>query len=122
MDFKSASFVTQVTSLDEIEKEFYAQKKKLNWLTTPSLALIFIAGPYQNYYPKILNIFDQIFEPTYIAGCSASGVVGQGQEHEGDPAISILLLSHPQLKINLQPVNQRLLDESSGPGIWHYET
>lgn len=122
MDFKCVSFVTQSISFEEIEKDFYHQKKKLMWDSNPSLALIFIAGPYQNYYPKIVNLFDQIFEPTYIAGCSTSGVIGLGKEYEEKPAISILLLSHPKLKINLQPVNQRLLDESSGPGFWHYET
>lgn len=122
MNFKCASFVTQAMSFEEIEKDFYRQKEKLMWDSTPSLALIFIAGPYQNYYPKILNLFDQIFQPTYIAGSSTSGVISIGKEHEEEPAISVLLLSHPQLKINLQPVNQRLLDESSGPGFWHYET
>lgn len=114
------ALISESVTLDEIRFDFEKHKKKLS--NPFSLALVFIAGQHQTSYLEILKLIQDIFHPHQLVGCSSSGVIGNNKEYENNTAISLLLLPFADLKITIQHVTQKFLDESSGPGFWHYES
>ncbi|MBX7156994.1 MAG: FIST C-terminal domain-containing protein [Verrucomicrobiae bacterium] len=117
---EAIAFTTNSLSLKDIRHDFQKNKKQCSHPV--SLALVFISGKHEKNYREIVALIDEIFQPLQLAGCSSSGVIGNQKEYEDQTAISILLLSLPDLKATIQPVTQNFLDESSGPGFWHYES
>jgi small ligand-binding sensory domain FIST len=85
------------------------------------LALLFV-------HPEFLPQLAEIYEPLRSAigarcwiGCSGASIIGGCREVENEPAISLLVAQLPEVKITPFTIAQAQLEESSGPGFWHFQ-
>jgi small ligand-binding sensory domain FIST len=62
---------------------------------SPSLLLLFASDSFKAAYPELLQEASERSGAVEVVGCSASGVIGGGQELEGPAAIAALALRLP---------------------------
>lgn len=70
--------------------------------TSPDLLLVFFSADFADQAETFLQELRALFAPHHIIGCSAEGILGNGQEIERQPAIGILAANLP--KVTLTPI------------------
>ncbi len=82
------------------------------------LAILFASGIYAESFPELVRRAQQESGVRLLIGCSGQGIVGQGEELEETPALSLLTLDLPAAR--LQPVRftQALIEECDGAEEW----
>lgn len=86
---------------------------------SPHLVLVFVTPQFADIYPHIPGLLRHYFEDAMIAGCSAGGIIGGGQEIENRPGISITAAHLPQVKLHpFHSDTHDLPDEDASPETW----
>ena len=87
----------------------------------PDLVVAFVSSAWSAEYPQLVAELRAATCAATVVGCSTGGVIGDGREVEGAPAISLLAgwmpgaLLHP---VRLTQERLALLDDSGDGGLW----
>ncbi len=94
-------------------------------LTAPAdLGLVFISSAFMSEYTRLLPLLAEKLSIPVLIGCSAGGVigrkkVGETQEIEAQPALSLTLAHLPGIKIRpFHILAEELPDSDSSPNAW----
>ncbi|MBF0135636.1 MAG: FIST C-terminal domain-containing protein [Magnetococcales bacterium] len=68
---------------------------------TPDLALVFVSSLYQSAARSVPELLQSGLNPRHWLGCSANGVIGDGQEVEYRPAVSITAALLPDVQLQV---------------------
>ena len=80
------------------------------------LALLFASAYYSPHYAELIPAAHAASGARRLAGCSGQGIIGPEREIEGEPALSLLRLSLPDVAVTVTHVTQRTLEEGGGLG------
>lgn len=83
------------------------------------LALLFASSDYADEFPALLAAVRAETSTRLLVGCSGQGVIGPGQEIEGEPALSLMLLSVPGARLRAIHLAQDEVDRWNSPQVWH---
>ncbi len=86
------------------------------------VAFLFASSEFAEDYPQLLAKTAQVTRARFLIGCSSQGVIGVGQELEGAPALSLLLLWLPGAILHLAHITQADLQVCEKPAHWHHST
>ena len=83
------------------------------------LAIIFISSHHSSDYEEVSKKIKNAINCDKVIGCSASGVIGEGQEFEYLPGISIIVASLPNVTITpFHFYQDELPSPDEGPKSW----
>ena len=83
------------------------------------LAIVFISSHHSSDYEEVSKKIQNALNCDKVIGCSASGVIGEGQEFEYLPGISIIVASLPNVKITpFHFYQDELPSPDEGPKSW----
>ena len=60
-----------------------------------SLALAFVTPHFASFYPRLYGLLSRYLEPETFLGCSGGGVIGDGEEVEHAPAVTLIAARLP---------------------------
>jgi small ligand-binding sensory domain FIST len=83
------------------------------------LVFLFASAAYARDFPALVRRTREATGAKVLVGCSGQGIVGPEREIEGEPAISLLVLSLPGAVLRPALINQRTLESCDEPGDWH---
>ena len=69
--------------------------------TATDLALLFASAAYTSNFDDLVSHARAATGARHLAGCSGQGIIGPEREIEGEPALSLLRLSLPDVKIRV---------------------
>ena len=79
-------------------------------------------------HPKFIPQIDDLIESAqkavgarHLIGCTGAGIIGIDREVEQKPAISVLVAELPEVGFAPFHLTEKELEESSGPGFWHFQ-
>ena len=84
----------------------------------PDLVLLFASTAYADEYPALLRETRERTCAATIVGCSGSGVLGNGIEVEGRPALSLIAFWLPGSTLRPVRLHQELLGILDEPALW----
>jgi len=85
----------------------------------PHLVIVFVTQHFAEYFPHVPGLLRHHFETAEIAGCSAGGIIGGGQEVENRPAISLTAAVLPGVTVHsFHTDTNDLPDDDASPEIW----
>ena len=119
---KIASAIVRSKDWEKGTEEALAQTTKQMAGVTPDIAILFASYAFAEFFPEMTGEVQLRTKAHLLVGCSGQGVIGAGEEIEGEPAVSLLLLSLPGARFTPYHFTQAQIEESSGPGFWHIET
>ena len=96
---KWASSISEKTSLEDAVKECISNVQTQMSDEAIHLAVIFVSPHYQADYDSVPDLVRQGLGPVVVLGCSGGGIIGDGQEVEQRPAVSITVASLPGVEI-----------------------
>lgn len=96
---KWASSISEKTSLEDAAKECISNVQTQMSDEAIHLAVIFVSPHYQADYDSVPDLVRQGLGPVVVLGCSGGGIIGDGQEVEQRPAVSITVASLPGVEI-----------------------
>ena len=96
---KWASSISEKTSLEDAVKECISNVQTQMSDEAIHLAVIFVSPHYQADYDSVPDLVRQELGPVVVLGCSGGGIIGDGQEVEQRPAVSITVASLPGVEI-----------------------
>ncbi len=82
------------------------------------LTVLFASSLYQANFKPILKALRAELKSPVLIGCAAGGVLGEDQELESTPALSLAAASLPEVKIHPFHVSPEELEEPHGTGFW----
>jgi small ligand-binding sensory domain FIST len=88
---------------------------------SPDLALLFAHPQYGPHIEQIVSTAHTVFKARHLIGCTGGGIIGTEREIEQKPAISLLLGQLPDVAVVPFHVTEKDLEESTGPGFWHFQ-
>ena len=116
---KWASAVSEQANLEEAIEECAASVLSQLEGTAPDLAVIFVSAHYEANYENVSCLVNQRLESAKVFGCSGGGIIGNGEEIEQRPAVSITCASLPGVEIvNFHLDGDSLPDLDAGPASW----
>ena len=81
--------------------------------------MVFISPDYQADFDRVPELVRQIFDSVVVLGCSGGGIIGNGQEVEQRPAVSITAASLPGVEIvEFHLDGDQLPDLDAAPQKW----
>lgn len=87
---------------------------------SPDLLFVFISPRFADAFPRVCEELSEHLSPRVLAGCSAAGVVGGGEEIEHRPAVSLVAARLPGVEVLPFRLNPSTLPDLDGPpGSWH---
>ncbi len=87
---------------------------------SPDLGLLFISNTFASEYPRLLPLIAERIQIKQFIGCSGGGIVGQGQELEDLPALSLLVGHLPAAQVQtFYLADEDLPDLDSPPDAWY---
>jgi small ligand-binding sensory domain FIST len=89
-----------------------------NDLEQPDLAILFASSFYADHFSDMLKQVRQTTGAPILLGCSGQAIIGQDQELEGIPALSLLTLSLPQAILRPVRFTQSMLENLETPLAW----
>jgi small ligand-binding sensory domain FIST len=81
-------------------------------------AFLFVSPIYRTSWADLLKWLHERLHPRVLIGCSASGVIGAGQELEWVPGISLVAAHVPEVRLFPFAVTPEELELSSPGGFW----
>ena len=116
---KWASAVSEQADLEQAVAECAASIRSKLADDTPDLAVVFVSPHHAADYDKVPGIMQRELSSAKAFGCSGGGIIGDGQEVEQRPAVSITAASLPGVEILGFHLNQESLpDLDAGPDSW----
>jgi small ligand-binding sensory domain FIST len=85
------------------------------------LAVVFVHPRYLADAGELVAGVRKVTETRHLLGCSSTGIIGTQQELENRPAVSVLVGELPRVQITAFQITEKELEESSGPGFWHFQ-
>jgi small ligand-binding sensory domain FIST len=118
---KFASALTTRSDWTEAVEELIRQIRREFGSAKTDLALLF-AHP--QFSPDIENLVEAIHKGVgsrHLVGCTGGGIIGGTSEIEQGQAISLLVAQLPDVTITPLHIKESDLEESTGPGFWHFQ-
>ena len=120
---KWASAISENNELESAIDECVAVLRAQLGDAPADLAVVFASQHYQRNYEAVPDLIRQSLGqsdgPPLVLGCSGGGIIGNGQEVEQSPALSITAASLPD--VTLEPfhlASDALPDLDAGPASW----
>ncbi|MCP5488742.1 MAG: FIST C-terminal domain-containing protein [Verrucomicrobia bacterium] len=116
---KWASVIEEGANLSQLVDRAAARLHEKLGTGQPDLVLSFCTGHFRGEIEHFPGLLQARCPSRVSAGCLASGVIGEGREVEGRPALSLVGAVLPQ--VSIQPfylVTDELPDEDSAPEVW----
>lgn len=120
---KWASFLSTRPSLEAAIAEV-VQQTQAALQTSPDLALIFISSAFASEYSRLMPLLQDHLPGVPLIGCGGFGIAGmdgQGspREAEGEPALTLMLASLPEVHVHTFHLSSEdLPDLDSSPTAW----
>lgn len=83
------------------------------------LAVLFAGAAYAGNFAALLGEVRASTGATLLVGCSGQGVIGTGREIEGEPALSLLVLSLPGARLRASHLLPDDVEHRRTPQAWH---
>jgi small ligand-binding sensory domain FIST len=116
---KWASAVSEQANLEEAIEECAASVLSKLGGTAPDLAATFVSPHYEVDYDNVSGLVKQRLGSAIVFGCSGGGIIGNGEEIEQRPAVSITSASLPGVEIvDFHLDGDSLPDLDAGPASW----
>lgn len=95
-------------------------KVKAKLTMTPQLGLIFISSAFASDYPRLMPLLLDKLPLPCVIGCGGGGIVGmkndyQPQEIEGNPALSLTVISLPNVEVKAFQIKGSDLPDLDSP-------
>ena len=82
------------------------------------LVLLFVNSRFARFLPALVaRVRDQL-HPGALAGCTTSGVIGDGEEREQNPSIALVAMRLPGATITTMRLGEWLHDAGDDPDLW----
>ncbi len=82
------------------------------------LVLLFVSTRFARFLPALVARVREQLRPGALAGCTTSGVIGDGEEQEQSPSISLVAMRLPGAKITTVRLGEWLHDAGDDPDLW----
>ena len=116
---KWASVISEQAALEDAIRDCCAGLRRQLGEEAPHLAVTFVSAHHQSGYDSVVEMVQQELPGVPVFGCSGGGIIGDGQEVEQRPAVSITAASLPDVEIVQRHLdNDSLPDLDAGPGSW----
>ena len=116
---KWASAISEQASLRDAVEECVAEVRSQLGDETPNLAIAFVSPHHQADYEIVVPHIREGFPTARVFGCSGGGIIGNGQEVEQRPAVSITAAVLPDVEIvEFHLESDDLPDLDAGPTSW----
>ncbi len=120
---KWASAISEEPSVESAIDECVASLKEQLGNATADLAVVFASSHYHQNYEAVPQLVRQSLgngdSTPLILGCSGGGIIGNGQEVEQNPALSITAASLPDVTLTpFHLASDALPDLDAGPASW----
>lgn len=108
----------------EAAVEEVAERANQSLQASADLAVVFISSAFASEYTRLMPLFREVLSVPAIIGCGGGGVIGvnrQGevQEIEGEPGLSLSLMSLPGVNVRtFHVLPESLPDLDSSPDTW----
>ncbi len=120
MNFASA--ITTKTEWTEVVEDLTLQIRRQLGSARPDLALLFVHPEFVPQLEDLVEALRNALGVTHLMGCTGGGVIGNQEEIERKPAVSLLAGQLPGAKIRTFHITEQELEEASGPDFWHFQT
>jgi len=118
---KFASALSTKTDSLEVVEELTRQIHGHFGSEKTDLALAFVHPQYVPHIEDLLSGVLGAIGSRHLTGCTGGGIIGGDEEVEQKPAVSLMVAQLPGVEIAPFHVTQREVEESTGPGFWHYQ-
>lgn len=116
---KWASELSDQPGLDDAIADCVASINRQMDGTPADLAVIFVSAHHEDRYEDIPGMVREQLGASNILGCSGGGIIGNGQEVEQQPAVSITTASLPGVTVKgVHIQGDALPDLDAGPNSW----
>ena len=116
---KWASAVSEHANLKEAVDECAAAVVSRLEGASPDLAVIFVSLHHEANYEDVSRLVKERLESAKVFGCSGGGIIGNGEEIEQRPAVSITCAALPGVEIvDFHLDGESLPDLDAGPASW----
>ena len=108
----------------EAAVEEVAERASKSLQGAADLAVVFISSAFASEYSRLMPLFEEALPVPVIIGCGGGGVIGmnrqgEAQEVEGEPGLSLTLMSLPGVNIRaFHILPESLPDLDSSPDNW----
>ncbi len=85
------------------------------------LAVLFVHPKFVLQVDELVESVQKIIGPRHLIGCTGAGIIGVDQEVEQQPAISLLVGELPGVEVAPFHLDEKSLEESTGPNYWHFQ-
>ncbi len=116
-----ASAITTKTDWTEAVEDLTLQMRRQWGSSRPDFVLMFV---HPQFIPEIEHLVESLLSTLgtrHLVGCTASGVIGNHEEIERKPAVSLLAGELPSVKVQPFHITQEDLEESSGDNFWQFK-
>ncbi len=116
---KWASELSDKPGLDDAIADCVASINRQMDGVAADLAVIFVSAHHEDRYEDIPEMVREQLGASNILGCSGGGIIGNGQEVEQQPAVSVTAASLPGVAIQgVHIQGDALPDLDAGPNSW----
>jgi len=120
MNFASA--ITTKSEWTEVVEELTLQVRRQLGPGRPDFALLFLHPEFVPQMEDLIDALRNALGAGQLLGCTGGGVIGNQEEIERKPAVSLLAGQLPGAKVRTFRVTEDELEEASGPDFWHFQT
>ncbi|MBM3941953.1 MAG: hypothetical protein FJ316_03325 [SAR202 cluster bacterium] len=114
-----ASALSEATPLEQAITESAGKVRQSLGHSSADLAALFISHHYRAEFGAVPALVRQHLGPALIIGCSGGGIIGNGQEVEQRPAVSITAASMPGVNLSaFHLAGDSLPDLDAPPQSW----
>src|SRR5215210_9341274 len=115
---KWATTISRKTSFEEAVLECAEGVARQLGPGPASLTLAFVTPHFASFYPRLHELVDRYLEPGTFLGCSGGGVIGDGQEVERAPAVTLVAARLPDVRLTPFRVRGPMPDLDGPPDAW----
>ncbi|PKB65071.1 MAG: hypothetical protein BZY80_01025 [SAR202 cluster bacterium Io17-Chloro-G2] len=116
---KWASSISEQTDLADAVNECVVILQAQMQDETPHLAVAFVSPHHQAEFDRVSELIRRRLDSVVVLGCSGGGIIGDGQEVEQRPAVSITAASLPGVEIvEFHLEGDSLPDLDAAPESW----
>src|ERR1017187_613661 len=85
------------------------------------LAMMFVHPKFAPQIDGLVESVQKAVGARHLIGCTGAGIIGVDQEVEQQPAISLLAGELPGVEVAPFHLEEKNLEESTGPDFWHFQ-
>lgn len=82
------------------------------------LAFLFASSTFEDHFQQLADQVKQMTKASHLVGCSGQGIIGPAREIEGEPALSLLVLSLPGASLRTIHLEQDDVKAATDPDGW----